>query len=927
LRLVTLSEHNENTRRRTPRSELLALAGSPQPPTPSPSGRRGENQNVEVPLLAQRSGEGFRVRAEDLLEEIIDTYAAYRLLSLDNDPNTRTPTVEVAHEAILSEWKRLKQWISESREDIEMQQQITHMAAEWDEANHDTSYLVSGLRLQQMEAWATEAKITLTPIEQAFLQASITERDERKAAEHARKAYEAGLEQQSVQRLRWLVATFAIATVIAGILSVVAFAQRNVAQQRADELYSLSLVSAAQDAMRAGDNGLALSLAMESITNETPSEDTERVLESLAQQPGPLRSIYEGDFTAWTPSRDYRYVAVGSEDGTVTLIDMSSDEVIRQFEGHLTSIVKIQFSFDTTRLLAWASNGRLLMWDVETGASILVNQDLDYWIANSTRSPILMPDNRAFLFKAIVGRSIVLLDAETGEQITTYPFDDEPLEINVLSVSSDGQLAAVGGWAGRRDQATVVVSDMTTGEIISRFDNLGLNSPVSALGFFPDGTTLWASSADETLLLDADRGTVLLRLFGHMRQQFVMGTGFIITDYQGGTVWDLETGNAVARLPEVNNFHMLPDGRTVLIETADKLELWDVNAHIQQLQQFEIQGDFALAVAYSPDGRYALTGGGAVLCPYSYDGYDNRLILWAVETGTIQREMLGHETTIMDIAFSPDGRYAVSGSEDGIAILWDVTTGNEVRRFAPQIAFVSVSSIVFRPDGHTVAISYALRCVDREGEVIVWNIDNGEILHQIPSPFLNTYWIPLSSDGQLTAFIEGATVSIVDVTKGEEITNIQSISHIADAVFAHDGQTLFLSHDNGQITQWDVATGEQMQTLDTIGQVYDVEVSPDGKYLVSARGASCQTDSEQEFILWDLASGQPVRQWNLPACGFNFNEFSPDGQTLMVGSNENIHIYAVENPSTPEWIRANRYIREFTCAERQQYRIEPLCAE
>ena len=86
LRLVSLGEGTEDTRRRVPRSELLAVGGD-----------------------------------EDRMDETIDTYAAYRLLTLDHDPATHRPTVEMAHEAILREWGRLRSWLDESRHDIRQQ--------------------------------------------------------------------------------------------------------------------------------------------------------------------------------------------------------------------------------------------------------------------------------------------------------------------------------------------------------------------------------------------------------------------------------------------------------------------------------------------------------------------------------------------------------------------------------------------------------------------------------------------------------------------------------------------------------------------------------------------------------------------------------------------------------------------------------------
>ncbi len=112
LRLVTLGEGAPDSRRRVNRSELLAIAND-----------------------------------EDLMDEVIDTYAAYRLLSLDNDPDTRSPTVEVAHEAILREWERLREWINENREEIRMQQRLAHMTEEWRNAGQDKSFLARGVAI------------------------------------------------------------------------------------------------------------------------------------------------------------------------------------------------------------------------------------------------------------------------------------------------------------------------------------------------------------------------------------------------------------------------------------------------------------------------------------------------------------------------------------------------------------------------------------------------------------------------------------------------------------------------------------------------------------------------------------------------------------------------------------------------------------
>ncbi|MCA9968206.1 MAG: hypothetical protein KC423_28365, partial [Anaerolineales bacterium] len=131
LRLVTLGEGVEDTRRRVLQSELLALAGE------QGSGGAGEQGgDLQSPI-----------------SNLLDLYGRFRLLTFDHDPASREPTVEVAHEALLREWPRLRDWLAESRHDVGMQRLLAHGAQEWEQAQQDASYLLRGSRLVQFEDW------------------------------------------------------------------------------------------------------------------------------------------------------------------------------------------------------------------------------------------------------------------------------------------------------------------------------------------------------------------------------------------------------------------------------------------------------------------------------------------------------------------------------------------------------------------------------------------------------------------------------------------------------------------------------------------------------------------------------------------------------------------------------------------------------
>src|SRR5262249_30097471 len=88
LRLITLGEGFEDTRRRVLEAELISL---------------DQNQ---------------------VMEEVIEVFSIYRLLTLDRDAATRSPTVEIAHEALIREWERLRRWLDDSRESLHIQRRL-----------------------------------------------------------------------------------------------------------------------------------------------------------------------------------------------------------------------------------------------------------------------------------------------------------------------------------------------------------------------------------------------------------------------------------------------------------------------------------------------------------------------------------------------------------------------------------------------------------------------------------------------------------------------------------------------------------------------------------------------------------------------------------------------------------------------------------
>ena len=150
------------------------------------------------------------------LQGAIDSFARYRLLALDRDPTTGAPTVEVAHEALLGEWHRLRDWIDESRDDLATHARFAVAVQEWETAGREPGYLLTGSRLDDYERWAATSRLKLTVTEQAFILESVAAARPRASTTSSARPPTA----RQRRRSRWQLATlFGATAVLAGIIA------------------------------------------------------------------------------------------------------------------------------------------------------------------------------------------------------------------------------------------------------------------------------------------------------------------------------------------------------------------------------------------------------------------------------------------------------------------------------------------------------------------------------------------------------------------------------------------------------------------------------------------------------------------------------------------------------------------------------------
>jgi WD40 repeat protein/DNA-binding CsgD family transcriptional regulator len=638
LRLVALGEGAEDTRRRVLRSELLALSDS-----------------------------------EELMDEALDTYAAYRLLTLDHDPASRRPTVEIAHEAILREWERLRTWLNQSRHDIRQQRMLSAAAAEWSQADRDPSYLLRGARLEQMAGWAAESKLALTPHERSFLETSSAERARQEDVEQERQRRELATQRQlaeqqrhAANRLRYLVAGLSAFMVVAIVLTLFAFSREQQAQtaQRAAERaaavnHSLVLASNALDAYEHGDSILATQLALESLNMDDPPPEAEIALREIAQRAG-IRSILHGHeqrISAVAISADGRFILSGScadaeaacTSGELILWDVQEQAEIRRMQGHSRGVTGIAFSPDGQTAISASADGTAILWS--------------------------LPD---------------------GEVLRR--FEGHTTGINSVAFSPDGET-----FVSASDDMTLIQWNIQTGDIIHTLE--GHTDAVDCVAFSPDGAAILSGSADMTLIQwDAASGERLMTFEGSNAR--VTGVAFVpnqrivsITRAGGLYLWDAATGTRLREQGFIGNPTELAlslDGRTVFFGEMGHLRAWNIDQwqSVYGLSFYQSGKQQITALATSTQGSFGV-----------YGSEEATLIVWDLpSTGEIRR--FGDAATRYTFAaVTPDNRSQMLGTAAGEVIMQDRVTGEEIRRFSGADGWVW--RIVFSPDSQHMLVASA----------------------------------------------------------------------------------------------------------------------------------------------------------------------------------------------------------------------------
>ena len=864
LRLVTLGEGVEDTRRRVLGSELEFL------------------------IKPKNNG---NARGAKEIQLVLDAFGKARLLTFDRDPLTRGPTVEIAHEALIRAWNRLQGWLAESREDLRIQRQLTLAAREWVNARRDPGFLATGTRLARSEALAAESNLALNDEERAYLNASIDERQHRESERRAQRRRVLNLQ-------RWIMSILTLFLFVAMGLSIFAFTQRDEAITQANIAFSRQLAAQALAEVQKplGNDEFAALLAIRSLKVQYDPVADAALVEAAGKLPLRVFTGHEDVIKSVAFSPDGKYVLTGSADTTIKLWEAANGKEVHTLRGHDGEISSVVFSPNGKYILSGGADSTAKLWDVATGQEIRTLRGH----IEEVFSVAFSPDGKYIL---TAGRGAKLWEVSTGQEVRAFPNIEPPAVF-----SPDGQHILGGG-----DEYTARIFEVATGKEVHILR--GHSTWVYCVAFSPDGKYALTGSTDNLAILwDVATGQEVYTIRGHSSSvrsvAFSPDGKYILTGSGDRTarLWDVATGMEVrswrGHMHRVFSAAFSPDGKYVFTGSADgTAKLWNFAV----AEEYTLRGHEAevYGVAISPDGRYILTS-----------SLDNTAKLWNAGTHQELYTFSGHIELIYRVNFSPDGKFAVTAGADDIAILWDTATGQRVRAFTGHTD--NVNDAIFSPDG-----SYVLTG-SSDDTAKLWETATGAEVRTFDGHNDGVMRVAFSADGKyiLTASAD-TTAKMWEFTLGKIV---QTLSGHADtvwgAVFSPDGKQILTSSADTTAKLWDVATGKEIRTfIGHTNTIYDIAFSPDGKYALTA-------SADRTAKIWDVATGAEVRTLSGHGSAIWSAVFSPNGKQVLTGSfDHTARLWEVDYRGFVANVCA-RLLRDFTEEERIQAHIkdqEPTC--
>ncbi len=819
-------------------------------------------------------------------------------------------TVEVIHEILISHWSTLRWWLEENRVRLQLQRQIEQSAILWKKNNRQPDFLLRGIRLAEAEDIYIKYNDELTNVAQHFISNCI---DERLKAEKKAK--------QQLRRTKITAAALGILGIATTTFAGLAYYQRLINQfdniettNAASEALLLSnqQLESITSSLKAGKEFRNLGSLEQKIIGQNSWQTTKiKIAATLQQAIYGTQEInrlhgHNQKVNAVAYSADGKLIATASDDNTIK-IWTHKGKLINTLKGHKDRVTTISFKSISKSLLETNNNLKnqsyylvsgsadttTILWSIKDSQVKQINQFIGHedWVTDvAYKNNIITTASRDGKIKLWHhgGKLINTVSEHQGWVNSIKLFDDTHLasagedgkifiwkingdrikRIKTISASEDG----INDIALSKDRTTLVaannygevtlwnIKDGTLINTITNNESININSITTS----PDGEVFAFATNNGNIYIYSLDGTLKQIVSGHKNE--ILGIEF---KPQNSPSTNLYNNNQ----EKINQYTLASAG-------IDKsVRLWQISLPYG----LDLGGIYTIAISPITSDIFATAG------------FDNKIKLWIHNKNNNSKELIsnlsGHNSTISQIAYSPDAKFLASASADRTIKLWDTRRGELIATFKEhkkgvntvafsQDAKILVSggednlikiwnlqnqSIIKTLEGHTDSIKTVIISPDNkyiasagyDKTIKIWNLE-GKLIDSIDAHNLAISSLQFSQPNQqekkytLASGSWDNNIKLWQIKASGKInpTPLKIFSDhgggVTGLIFNKDNNLLVSASVDRTIKLWNVKDGTLLKTLQGhVSQVNSIAFSNNDKTIISA-------DEQQGLFWWNL---------------------------------------------------------------------------